>query len=289
MNLLIITYKDVFFYLISKLPFPVLYVLSDIAAFVARRIVQYRKNTIIDNLKNSFPGFTEEQINRIVPDFYRNLSDVFLETLKLLSIRERDLLRRVKIKNIDLMNKYYLQKKTVIATTSHLCNWEWMLGAFSLQFPAPVDGVYQKIENPFFDRLMIRIRSRFGAFPVEKNDAFRESLRKRHIPHVIALVADQSPPAHEENVHWTSFLNRRTAFYNGMDRLGRTFNWPVVYAEMKRKNRGFYEIVFKELEPNPKNTAQGSIVDKYAESVEESIRENPPHWLWSHNRWKHKE
>jgi KDO2-lipid IV(A) lauroyltransferase len=133
---------------------------------------------------------------------------------------------------------------------------------------------------------MIKIRSRFGSIPVEKNQIFRESLKKRNQPHVVALVADQSPPLHDENVVWAKFLNQDTVFYSGMARMAKSFNWPVVFGEMKRIKRGFYEMEFKDVSLSPENSDERTILEKYANLVDESIQKNPHCWLWSHNRWK---
>lgn len=277
-----------FFLLISRLPFRVLYVISDFLSFVARRVVGYRKNVIIKNLKNSFPERKEEDLVALIPGIYRNLTDVMLETFKLLTISEKELKRRVRFVNADYVNQFHRDNTPIIITTSHLCNWEWMLVASSLVLSAPIDGVYQHINNSFFEKLMFRIRGRFGAIPVEKNHVFRESLKKRNVSHILALVADQSPPRSDKNVYWTTFLNQETVFYNGMERIGSGFNWPILYAKMRRIKRGFYEMEFIELESDPADKKPGTMVTKYAAILEDLIREHPTDWLWSHNRWKRK-
>jgi KDO2-lipid IV(A) lauroyltransferase len=270
------------------MPFWLLYFLSDIMAFLAHYVFQYRKGTIVKNLTNAFPEKSLEEINKIKSIYYRNLTDVALETFKLISISKEELTRRAKILNIEVINKYYDINTSVIATTSHLCNWEWILNVNTIHLKAPVHAVYQQIKNQFFERLMLKIRSRFGAIPVEKNQLFRESLKKRNAPHVVALVADQSPPLHDENVIWTRFLNQDTVFYSGMSRMAKSFKWPVVYVEMRRIKRGYYEIEFKEICHVPEKVNSIEIIDIYANMLEESVRKNPHCWLWSHNRWKRK-
>jgi KDO2-lipid IV(A) lauroyltransferase len=277
-----------FFRLISRLPFRILYVISDILAFVAGNIIGYRKKVILKNLENAFPQKTGDEIKLLLPAIYKNLTDVMVETFKLLSIPEEELLQRVRFKNIEVIDQYYYQNISVIAATSHICNWEWILAACSIKLSAPVDAVYQEITSRFFERLMFRIRSRFGSIPVEKNNIFRESLKKRNIPHIVALVADQSPPLSDTNVYWTEFLNQDTVFYSGMERLASSFKWPVVYASMTRLKRGYYEIDFIELEIEPENIPKGLIIEKYVTIVEDLIINNPGNWLWSHNRWKRK-
>jgi KDO2-lipid IV(A) lauroyltransferase len=276
------------FYLISRLPFPVLYTLSNFMAFVAGNVLGYRKKIILKNLKNSFPQKDERELQRLLPAIYRNITDIMVETFKLLTIPEKELSRRVRFKNFDVIEKYHNRNRTVIAVTSHVCNWEWILASCSLHLSAPVDAVYQVIKNRYFDSLMIRIRGRFGSIPVEKKVLYRESLKKRNITHVVALVADQSPPRADTNVYWTKFLNQETAFFNGMERLASGFDWPVIYVNMFRKSRGFYEIEFQELEINPANAQKNSILEKYAEILEKTIIQHPESWLWSHNRWKRK-
>jgi KDO2-lipid IV(A) lauroyltransferase len=279
----------IFFKLISLTPFWFLYLLSDLLAFIAEHVLQYRKKIIIRNLKKSFPDKTDKEINIIKSLYYKNLTDVALETFKLLTISKEDFIQRVKILNAEKVNKYYKNNISVIATTSHLCNWEWMLAICAIYLHAPIDAVYQQIKNQFFEDLMMKIRSRFGSVPVEKNMIFRESLKNRNSPHVVALVADQSPPLHDENVVWARFLNQNTVFYSGMARMAKSFKWPVVFGEMKRIRRGYYEMEFKDICITPETTTEQEILQNYARMVEESIQKDPHCWLWSHKRWKREE
>ncbi len=276
----------ILFKLVSRLPFWLLYIISDMMAFFAEHILQYRKAVILKNLQNSFPDKSKKELQKIKSRYYKNLTDVALESFKLLSISKIEFTKRMKILNVEKVNNLYDKKISVIATTSHLCNWEWMLAICAVHFKPSIDAVYQQIQNTFFDNLMLRIRSRFGSIPVEKKQVFRESLKKRNIPHVIALVADQSPPVHDEQVIWAPFMNQDTVFYSGMARLAKSFKWPIVFGEMRRLRRGYYEMEFKDICNSPEEYRDDQIINMYAEMVEASIRENPESWLWSHNRWK---
>ena len=255
-------------------------------AFFAEHILQYRKTVILKNLQNSFPDKSKKEIQKIKSRYYKNLTDVALESFKLLSISKEEFTKRMKILNVEKVNNLYHKNISVIATTSHLCNWEWMLAICAVHFKPSIDAVYQQIQNTFFDNLMLRIRSRFGSIPVEKKQVFRESLKKRNTPHVIALVADQSPPVHDEQIIWAPFMNQDTVFYSGMARLAKSFKWPIVFGEMRRLRRGYYEMEFKDICNSPEKYSDDQIINMYAEMVEASIRKNPESWLWSHNRWK---
>lgn len=275
-----------FFKFFSLLPFRYLYFLSDLLAFIAENIIRYRRKLILVNLRKAFPEKTEKEIRKLKTAYYRNLTDVALESFKLLTIPPSDLENRIKVVHFEKLSKHYKNGLAVIAATSHLCNWEWMLARCSMLIDVPIDAVYQEIQSPFFENLMHQIRSRFGSTPVEKLTLFRESLKKRNTPHVVALVADQSPPLIDDHVVRSQFFNQDTVFYSGMARLAKSFKWPIVFVEMRRLNRGHYEIEIKDLCLSPDRYNEQMIIDNYAQLVESSIRKAPQNWLWSHNRWK---
>jgi KDO2-lipid IV(A) lauroyltransferase len=75
-----------FLYLISILPFPLFYLVSDGIYLLLYRVIGYRKKVVYENLKNSFPEKTHEELKKIEKQFYHYLVDLFLETLKTLTI-----------------------------------------------------------------------------------------------------------------------------------------------------------------------------------------------------------
>ena len=192
---------------------------------------------------------------------------------------------RTHIKNIELINDRLSKGQSLVAITSHYCNWEWFLATCSFQFISPPDGVYLRVSNPFFENLMLKIRSRFGAYMIEKKYILNEAYKRKHMTRVIALVSDQAPRG-ERSMNWVRFLNQDTPFINGPERISKILQLPVIYGKMKRVKRGFYEIEFAEIETNPEQSPENFITEKFASILEETILEYPPNWLWSHNRWK---
>src|SRR5690606_18317686 len=77
--------------LLSRLPFFFLYLLSDFLFVVVYYGVRYRRKLVRKNLKNAFPEKTKAERKRIEHQFYHNLCDYSIETLKLLTIREDEL------------------------------------------------------------------------------------------------------------------------------------------------------------------------------------------------------
>lgn len=273
--------------LLSKAPLNFLYILSDILFFFAYRIVKYRREVVLTNLKRSFPGKGEEEIKKIAKGFYRNLSDVIVESMKSISISKDEILKRVQFKNYDGFQEYIKQGKSMVVLTIHQCNWEWILLAGSVKFN-PVDGVYQPLTNKKFDKLMFDTRSKFGGEPIPIKKVLKEFVKRpKEGPKILAMVADQIPPR-EARKYWTKFLNQETAFFIGSEYLPKLAGLPVFFSGMRRIKRGYYEVTITKLSEPPYEKDKIQIIDKFVKEAENLISGSPSNWLWSHKRWKYR-
>ncbi|MEM9671162.1 MAG: lysophospholipid acyltransferase family protein [Bacteroidota bacterium] len=270
---------------LSHWPIHWLYGLSDLAAFLAYRVVRYRRKTVFDNLQRSFPEKSAEEIQNIAQDFYRNLATVSVETLYGRTISAKELKKRVVFEGMELIHEYYQQQKSIIILAAHQCNWEWLLLAGCLQLPYPVDAMYKKLSNSKMDRFMYLIRSRFGGEPINKDYAARAILKRKNDARAIAVVADQTP-ALGTTKHWITFLHRETGFYQGVEQLPRLTEYPVVFAAMYRVSRGYYKVQFHRV-ADPPHSVESQILAKYVQLAEKVIHDQPANWLWSHRRWKY--
>jgi KDO2-lipid IV(A) lauroyltransferase len=72
----------------------------------------------------------------------------------------------------------------------------------------------------------------------------------------------------------------------GAEHYAKLFDWPVVYCEMIKTKRGHYSVSFETITESPKELEKGELMNQYCQKLEETIQENPAHWLWSHRRWK---
>ena len=278
-----------FFKYFSKLPFFVLYGISDFAYFIIFRLVGYRKKVVYENIRNSFPAKTETEIKQIVKDFYHHFTDIFIEFVKGYTISKEELNNRIKITNVELVKKYTDNNHSIIIVTGHNGNWEWLLHALNLT-EIPIDVVYQKLSNKLFNDLTLFIRSRFALTPlIEKNDTMRKTLERKDVTRAIALASDQSPQ-HWKVAYWTTFLHQDSAFFTGSERIARKFDYPVFFCDIKKTKRGFYEVSFVEI-ANPTeypNLPIGEITERFVKILDKSINKYPADYLWSHRRWKHK-
>ena len=277
-----------FLYLISILPFPLFYLVSDAIYVLLYRVIGYRKRVVYENLKNSFPEKTHEELKKIEKQFYHYLVDLFLETLKTLTISKEEAIKRCKLnpKAVALFDELYAQNKSCILVMGHFGNWEWAGNTFSLINKQQLYVIYHPLTNKHFDKLMYDMRTRFGSKLYAMKDTMRGMISNRNEINATAFIADQTPAP--ENAYWTTFLNQDTPVFWGTEKIAQKLNYPVVYVTINRVKRGYYEVNAEVLVNEPKNTKEGEISELHTRQLEKDIKAQPEIWLWSHRRWKHK-
>lgn len=272
-------------YLIAILPFPVLYLFSDLLKVIVFDIVGYRKKVILTNLRNSFPEKSEEEIKTISDKFQRNFTDMLLECVKMLTLSKTELEKRFVITNPEILLKYQDNNRGVIGIVGHVINWEWAGLAQSNNSPHPSMVIYKPLENTFFDKLVLGMRSKFGAVLVPMKLTLRKLIEFKNKPFLLILAGDQYP-GKGENVYKTTFLNQTTYVFLGTERTAKMMDAAVVFCNIKKVKRGYYKVTFDVLEENPKATAEGIITEQHIKFLEKEIIDQPETWLWSHKRWK---
>lgn len=273
----------------ARLPLWVLYGLSDLAAFILHKVVKYRVNIVRGNIAQAFPEMSEKERREIENRFYRNLCDIFIETVKLAHISDKEITERVRVKNIDAVNNALRSGKSVVVMLGHFGNWEWITrSALDFLPEAIACEIYHPLRDKNFDRFMLELRSRFGTENIPMAKTYRRLLEinRNGKNFVCGFIADQRPftPVLK---HWTDFLGIDTAYVDGGEIIGTKLGAEFVYGEMMRVKRGYYELTFSELKPL-KDNQENPLTRAYLKKLEDSIRRYPAGWLWSHNRWKRK-
>lgn len=272
--------------LISFLPLPLLYLISDLLYLVARFILGYRKKVIDENLKFAFPEKSKKERKRIRNRFYRNFTDSFAETIKLLTISPKEFDRRFEMINTQYLDEAVSSGTSVLLVSGHLFNWEMGVIGINHAIQAPVETVYLKVNNPFFDNLINTIRTHFGGIVTEKKAFRRTMLTLVKSPRVVLLGSDQRPPSSEKR-YKRIFLNRPAVFFEGAEFLSKKMNAHVIYGKMTKIKRGHYRYeMIKMAEPPFAGHQEHSITDQFCDLLEDNIRLQPDLYLWSHKRWK---
>ncbi len=275
-----------FLTLISYLPFPVLYFLSNGLSFVIYRIFRYRVKVVRKNLLNSFPEKNSDERLLIEKKFYNHLADMIIETIKMISITPYSLHKRMLLNNPEIIDNFYKKQQSIVFITNHYNNWEYAGIAVSNVSRLKIYPIYKPLNNLFFNDFIKEVRSRFGAIPIAKSETLRTLVANKFHLTGTAFIADQTPIKNEIQ-YWTTFLNQDTPVYLGVEKIAIKFNYPVVYGHVQKVSRGKYELTFKVISEKPSTTLPYQITEMHIRELENAIIKNPEFWLWSHNRWKH--
>jgi len=276
-----------FLYLVSLLPFWVLYLISDFLFVIVYYIIGYRRKVVQENLQNSFPEKTAEERRSIEKKYYQHLCDLVVETVKMITISHKGVAKRLSSPNPEILYDYFADKRSVIGALGHYGNWEVANLGLSFYLDITLLVVYKPLSNKLFDDFFIKVRSRFGSKLVAMKNTTRTMVKYKDECTFSALVADQTPVKHEA-FYFTNFLNQPTAFFLGIEKLAKLTGQVVVFCDVKRVKRGYYETTFIPITENPKETAEYEITNAYIKCLETMIRREPQYWLWSHRRWKFK-
>lgn len=270
---------------LSRLPLSVLYLLSDVLYFFSCYVIRYREEVIRRNLRNSFPEKNEKELRQIQKQFYRNLCDFGIETLKFRTISFEEIQRRVAFNSSPELEKYAADNQPVFYLLSHQFNWEWLLGTAGLSLPFKLDFVYQEQSNKFFNKFSLDSRTRFG-YAIRREQVAREVIRRKNIPRAVGTLVDQFPGNPADKRYWTTFLHQDTAFFAGIDQLVAMTQYPVFFLAVHKLKRGYYQAEVIPLAKPPYEKNSNSTMESFARASEKTIQKYPADWLWSHNRWK---
>lgn len=273
-------------FLVALLPLRVLYAISDFFYYIIYYIIKYRKKTVITNLRNSFPGKSHSEIKTIAKKFYRHLCDLFVETLKLLHLPEKERKKRFKLRNPEILEGLYANHKLILVALGHYNNWEWL--ATVTQKPGfQVASIYKPLHTFNFDRFMYKIRSKWGCILVTTTNTIRflNSWNNPDLRTFLCFISDQSPM--KKDIHyWTNFLNQETPIFIGIEKIAVKMNLPVGFLRIHKIKRGYYELEIVPITEEPTLTKPFEITEAHVRLLEEDIIRKPEYWLWSHRRWK---
>lgn len=279
-----------FTYLLSLLPLRALYVISDIAFLLVFHCFKYRRKVVSNNLVKAFPDKDDQERSQIERSFYHWLCDYAFETIKLLSINDKRLLKHIEFRGVDQLEQCYDRGQSCAAILGHYCNWEWLsaTGLAFHRYPQAMMGlIYHPLYNDAFDRLFVAIRSAHGGDCIPKKDVLRRMVtcKQQQRPYLFGYISDQSP--RWKDIHlWLTFMNQDTAVFTGGERIMRKANDAVFYVDMQRPRRGQYVCTFKLITDDVNSLPEHEVTRRFFQLLEESIHRQPELYLWTHRRWK---
>ena len=278
-----------FLYIISILPFRVLYVFSDFLFLIVYYIIGYRKKTVNYNLRLVFPDKSEKEIKIIAKKFFHHLCDMILESIKSLTISEAEIIKRFQFKHLEEIHKLENANRSIVLMCGHYANFEWIFIAQRFVNHKGY-GVYKRLANKYFDRLIKRIRARYNSYLITTKETIPTLIKAKQDGEVTinGFISDQSPKINKA-FHWNEFMGIKVPVHTGAEMLAKKLDMAVVFFSVKKIKRGYYETTFKILAENAAEFENYEITDMFTKLVENQIYEAPEYYLWTHNRWKHKD
>ncbi|TDE53377.1 lysophospholipid acyltransferase family protein [Flavobacterium sp. GT3P67] len=275
-------------WIISILPFRVFYWFSDFIYLIVYYIIGYRKKTVKYNLALALPHLSAEERLVIEKKSYHHLCDMFLEMIKTMTISSAEMNRRFVVTNIELVKEFENKGKSTVLLASHYASWEWLL-SINAKTKFKGIGVYKKITNKYFDKLIRDIRSKYNAELVETKKAIplMAENQKNEILSMYGLASDQSPKLNRA-FHWDKFMGVEVPVHTGAEMLAKKYDLNVLFVKVKKVKRGFYKATFVPITDNPRSIPDFEITNTFLREVEKQILEAPEYYFWTHKRWKHR-
>ena len=275
-------------WLVSRLPFKILYLISDVVFYIIYHLIGYRKKVVRGNLKLVFPEKTDGEILSIEKKFYRHMCDMFLEMIKTMGISHKELQRRFKFTNLEVLHQLEAKGESVMLMFPHYASWEWVI-ALDTHIQSKGYAIYQRINNKYFDKLIRDIREKFGTslITTKETKQFVAQNKRENKLSMYGILSDQSPQPHKAQ-HWAPFMGIVVPVHTGAETLCKSLALPAVYLKVEKVKRGHYQGTFKLLSDEPKRVKDFEITDAFLKEVENSIHEAPEYYFWTHKRWKHR-
>jgi len=274
-----------FLYVLSLLPLSVLLIFARLLYYPLYYIIGYRKKVVRNNLQKSFPKKDLKEIIRIEKTFFKYFTDLIFEVVKMSTISKKELLKRVKFKNLEQIEAHFSKGESVLACTGHYGNWELCMLALGASLSAPEYVIYKPLSNKIFEDWFLKIRTRYGNVFVAMRQTLRTLISVKETPTMFCFASDQTP-TREETQYSLQFLNQPTAVLLGLEKIALQTNRPIFYFDVISVKRGYYEIDCLLLCAEPKATQGHEITDLLFEFLANTINREPAYWLWSHRRWK---
>jgi KDO2-lipid IV(A) lauroyltransferase len=263
-----------------------------IASFLGEfvyHILKTRRTLVTGNLALTFPGKSNDEINVIALQVYRNQAENIIEMLRLPMIKTAEDARQLlDVDAADFLAKTIGRKKGGVLVSAHFGNWE-LLGLCSGLLVAPLTIVVKPLKNPQIDLQINDWRTMYGNRVIDDARALREGLRTLRHGGILVVLGDQSDPG---GSFVTEFLGRRTSVFLGPAWLALKAGVPLYAAMCRRTGDGRYKVETEEIELSDLGTTKADaeeLVRRYTRVIERFIYQYPEEWFWLHNRWKRME
>ena len=249
----------------------------------------FRKKTIAKkNILIAFPDLNEKSINEMIERMWKNIGRIFGEYIHINKFSIIDQ-KKIKIvfankKNFEMLKK---NNKPVVFFSGHFANFELMAKCLQ-ELGFNIGAIYRPLNNIFLNPIMEFIRKKYICpIQIEKGS----NGTKKLIKHIstngpLALMIDQRLSSSIR----VPFFNQPASTTTTPAQLAIKYDALLIPVFLKRLEKTNFEFFIEE----PLIINRTSDYDKdifnitqiMNKKIEEFIKRDPAHWLWSHDRWK---
>lgn len=258
-------------------------VLGDIARIVDSR----HRNVARQNLRMAFGDTkSDEEINRIIKDVFRNLGQTAVEFFQIPSLTYKKALTSITPEHRERLDKCFEDGRGVVLLASHFGNWELMASVGALA-EYKISAVARPLDDPVLEEIVRGIRESSGLMLIPRRTSALAAVRKLKRNEIVGILADQN--TRKQNV-FVDFFGIKAATTPGPALLALRTGAHLVPVFMLRENPGEHRLIVEEpIEPVRTGDQEADVVattQKCADILEKYVREYPSQWFWVHRRWR---
>ena len=247
----------------------------------------FRKKTIAKkNILIAFPDLNEKSINWMIDRMWKNIGRIFGEYIHInkFSVIDQKKIVFANKNNIEILKK---NNKPIVFFSGHFANFELMAKCLQ-ELGFNIGAIYRPLNNIFLNPIMEFIRKKYICpIQIEKGSNGTKKLIK-HIStnNPLALMIDQRLSSSIR----VPFFNQPATTTTTPAQLAIKYDALLVPVFLKRLEKTNFEFFIEEpLMINRTNDYDKdifNITQSMNKKIEEFIKRDPAHWLWSHDRWK---
>ena len=270
----------------ASLPLPVLFALGEFLGSCAWLLSGKYRRLAERNVAIAFANEkTPREMRRLVRRHFQRLGANLLCSVKLTAMPPEKILERVKVDNIEAMDREFRAGVPVVLVLSHLGTWE-LFAQLMPKFVGYVRNasVYQKLGNRFIDAHVRRTRGQTGLELFDRQEGFQPVIDLLRSGGGVGVLSDQHAGDHGL---WTPFFGKLASTSPLPALLAKRTRAALIAAGVYTMGLARWRMVFTERFDPPKPDASiAALTSEINQIIEQQIRVAPEDWFWVHNRWK---
>jgi KDO2-lipid IV(A) lauroyltransferase len=251
---------------------------------LAHRLDRRHREIALRNLALACPEMDEARRRALVAACFRHFGGALTDLLSSSRFTQEELCRHFTYEGWENLAAAAAAGRGVFVLSAHLGYWETAALPVGL-YKGPLHVVARPADNPYLERELSHLRTRFGNGVIHKHGAARRMLQILRDQGRIAILIDQR--VQEKEGIAVPFFGHLALTTPVLARMSLRTGTPVVACFGIPTPGGTYRFVARPpiFPEGEGEAAVAELTRKYLEVIEEEIRLHPELWLWMHRRW----